>query len=125
MAGLFAGIGQYRDNIAIIDENDREISFAELIRLAEASVGLLGAGRQLVAIEMANRLECIAAYVGAIGAGHVVILTGPGGADEGSRLCENFAPRFVFCAGGEKSWGVVERQQDAIALHEDLCLLLS
>ncbi|QUD88687.1 AMP-binding protein [Phenylobacterium montanum] len=122
MKTLFDCLDQYGDAIAVIDEEGRPVTYAALLARAASLVEPLGARRRLVAIEIANRLTPLAAYVGAIRAGHAVILTTPGGASDEAPIVRTFRPEAVFRAG---AWTQKPAAEAATELHPDLAVLLS
>ena len=79
----FAGrLDNFGQNIALVGETGERLSYAELARRADAfAAQALGPGKQLVLLQIANDIDSVARYVGALRAGHAVILTGdePGG----------------------------------------------
>ncbi|HEY2660872.1 MAG TPA: AMP-binding protein [Caulobacteraceae bacterium] len=124
MEKLFAKLDRFGDAIAVIDEQGSAVTYANLLALAEAQIAPLGAGRKLVAIEIANRLPPLAAYIGAIRAGHAVILTGPDGASSDAAIVRKFKPDAVF-RHKDEAWRLTPGADRAAALHEDLAVLLS
>lgn len=125
---MFKELERFGDRTAVIDEAGNAISYRELARLADDSAARLpraGAARQLIAIECANTLEVLLAYLGALRAGHVVILTGAAGAGRDSNLVRTFRPNWVLhtVPGGESWFERVDEQQPELA--PELAILLS
>jgi len=74
-----------------------------IARQADAFADQLGYERQLLLIEARNEPEPLIAYIGAIRAGHAVILVASGTLDKDSRILNKFRPRAVYsCRNG--SW---------------------
>jgi acyl-CoA synthetase (AMP-forming)/AMP-acid ligase II len=121
---LFDALERFDARLALIDEGGLQVTYAELLARADAIVGPLGETRRLVFIEIENALEPIAAYVGALRAGHAVVLTGEGGAAPESRLAKTFPPEFVF-ARRQGRWSFEARPAPTVELHPDLAVLLS
>jgi long-subunit acyl-CoA synthetase (AMP-forming) len=90
---------------ALID-GDRIVSYAELARLADAFAAGLTSDVRLLAIEMASRVEPIAAYLGALRAGVPVLLHG-GGASARAILaaCPPDAT-YEFREGADEPWAL-------------------
>lgn len=121
MDKLFANLERFGDAIAVVDESDRAISFAHFLAMADASAASLGSPRRLVAIELTNRLAPLAAYVGAIRAGHAAILLNAGG--ESAAILQTFEPNAIY-REAEGGWSLYPVEQPAV-LHRDLAVLLS
>ncbi len=124
MEKLFADLDGFGDAVAVIDEAGAAISYASLLDLAQTQAALLIGVRKLVAIEISNRLTPLATYVGAVRAGHAVILTGPGGATEDSAVVRRFDPEAVF-RDADDAWTLRAGAKTAAPLHDDLAVLLS
>jgi acyl-coenzyme A synthetase/AMP-(fatty) acid ligase/peptidoglycan/LPS O-acetylase OafA/YrhL len=124
MERLFAGIEAHGDAVALIDEQERAIDYTSLAAFADAAVSALGSRRRLIAIEAENELAPIGAYLGALRAGHVVLLANAGGAAAESRMARQFQPEAVFRRGAE-GWGFEWRDAPPCDLHPDLAVLLS
>ncbi|MDZ4373494.1 MAG: AMP-binding protein [Phenylobacterium sp.] len=102
------------------DPNGVSISYAELSdRCAQFAAGL-GPDRQLILIEADNDVASVVAYLGALGGGHVVILTGPSGPAGNARIVAEFAPTAVFAQGRLS----VLDEAPPCELHPELALLL-
>jgi len=117
---VFDALADFGDAPALICDSGRALSFAELSRDAAAAVAPLGRDRQLVVIEMRNALEPVLAYVGALSAGHAVILTAEGGAQS----LQAFAPFSLF-SGQDGTWRWHPSSHAAAGLHPALALMLS
>ena len=106
------------DRPALITPDDREISYRELDRRVAAFASRLGGGRRLVAVDPVASEDGIVAYLGALRAGCVVLLSPPAAR---SGLAERYRPAA--------EWDAVTGLRDLGAVgvpdvHPDLCLLL-
>lgn len=124
MERLFGEMERFADRVALVDENDRLTTYADLLALADELTRPLAGARRLVVLEMANALAPIAAYVGAVRAGHAVVLTAEGAASPDAPLVRNFPPEFVLRRTGD-GWAFVAGGGQPVAVHEDLAVLLS
>ena len=121
----FAGrLEDFGQNIALVGETGERLSYAELARRADAfAAQCLGPGKRLVLLQVANDIDSVIRYAGALRAGHAVILTGgdPGG--KAVRIIDAYAPDICVSASG------VVRFPGGVAgagiLHPDLALCLS
>ncbi len=95
----------------------REVTYAQLAVLVEDYAMRLGANRRLVALAARNDLDSLAAYLGALSAGCVVLLA-PEITEE---LLATYDPDVVIDAGAPQA----RRMDSAHRLHPDLALLLS
>lgn len=104
---------------ALILEDGRTLSYADLADAVDAFAARLGPDRRLVLIEAANALEPLIAYLAALAGGHAVILS----ADAGERLHSLFRPDAVF----RETLGrwTLDLSPPEGRLHPDLALLLS
>ncbi|MBL8772704.1 MAG: AMP-binding protein [Phenylobacterium sp.] len=107
---------------AVVTDAGRTVTYAELAGLADAFAARLGAQRRLLLIEAANALEPLAAYLGALRAGHPVILTAAGG--DHSRLVEAFRPDARYALVGAE-WRLTLTDAAGPELHPELAVLLS
>ena len=124
MSRLFDSLETFADRIALVDEAGQDVTYADLIARAEASVAGLGDTRLLTAIEMDASVEAISAYVGALRAGHAVIALSPGDGRSDTPILQRFAPQAIFSAS-QKAWISGPGQGAAPVLHPDLAVLLS
>lgn len=118
---LFSRIERFRENIALIGTDGERIRYADFLRLSDELSAPIGSQRSLVLCEIANEVEPIAFYVGALRAGHVVIPTSTG------NLADNIAGTFMPGARFSKSganWSL-EKAGHRVPLHPDLAVLLS
>jgi acyl-coenzyme A synthetase/AMP-(fatty) acid ligase len=111
---------RHGDRPAVVaDDGSVELSYRELARRADEFGKVLGEGRRLVLIRAANNVESLLAYVGAMRAGHVVLLAEDKHADA---LVTAYDPDTVVAPDG----AVVHcRPESTHTLHPDLALVLS
>lgn len=102
------------------------VSYAELAARAEAFAARLGGGRKLVAIEApgeaAGTAGFVAAYLGAMAAGHAVAPVAPGGM---AAFRARFAPEAVYAPVGGRWRLLLDARGGSGALHPDLALVLT
>lgn len=98
-----------------------EVSYAALADRADAFAARLGAGRKLVVLEAAPAVEFVAAYLGAMAAGHAVALVAAG---EVAAFRARFAPDASYARQGGR-WRLLIDGRGAGALHPDLALVLT
>ena len=99
--------------------SDEELTYLDLADRAAGVADRLGPTRRLVLVEGSNRLDSLVAYLGALTAGHVVLLADPG--RDHAELLERYDPDVVLTTD---EW-VERRDGTAHDLHPDLSLLLS
>ena len=121
---LFADIHQFRTKPAIVDMDGHVTEHGRLAELGSQLVAPLGSDRKLVAIECSNNLLPIAAFVGCLRAGHVVLLTKEGDRHKDDRIIRRFAPHFIF-EQNAGDWRFESLSTVPIALHPELAVLLS
>lgn len=117
-------LSRFRDTPALIAA-DKTVSYAELARRARDFGRSLGDERRLVAIEGANTPAAITSYIGALDAGHTVLLTAPG--QPGAAIARRYGAAVHVRADGQGGT-VVDRDFTVGAdpdLHPRLALLLS
>ncbi|WP_373291920.1 AMP-binding protein [Nocardia pneumoniae] len=95
----------------------QRVTYARLATLVEDYATELGPGRRLVALAARNDLASLVAYLGALSAGCVVLLTG----EITAELRATYDPDVVIEAGRAE----VVRESSAHRLHPELALLLS
>lgn len=116
----FGSLGRFGDATALVEEWGAEVSYAALARRCEAFASSLGDDRQLVLLQAANDTDSVVAYLSALAAGHVVILTGDTDMGSEGRIVRAFSPNII-CRRG-KTIRVTEAPP--ANLHPDLSLLL-
>jgi acyl-CoA synthetase (AMP-forming)/AMP-acid ligase II len=116
----FGSLSRFGTATALVEDSGAEVSYAELAHQCEAFAGALGDGRQLVLLQAANDVGSVVAYLSALAAGHVVILTGDADDSSRARIVRDFSPN-VICRRGEVTDITPVPPAD---LHPDLALLL-
>src|SRR5437667_1179864 len=89
-----SGLERHRDRAAVVTADFR-ISYSELAARADDFASGLGEVRRLVVIEGANRIEPLIAYLGALRAGHPVVLSAPDATNQPAFI-EAYAPDFIY-----------------------------
>jgi acyl-CoA synthetase (AMP-forming)/AMP-acid ligase II/acyl carrier protein len=118
--GFAQTLEQYGTATALLPGSGAAISYAELAALADASAAPLGPDRVLLVLPMQADVPAVAAYLGAIRAGHVPILAPAGGKAELEALARHYGARAIFD-------GEVWRTRAGaphVELYPDLALLL-
>lgn len=113
---------RHGDHIAVTSAEGR-ITYRELAARADAFARDLGDIPRLIVIEGSNRPEPLVAYLGALRAGHPVILTAPGAATQPA-LMTAYAPDFAYVLRGD-SFHLEDHRQPSRSFHPDLALMLS
>ena len=126
MAGVvfFEDLSLFESQVALI-QDDRQFTYADLVREADAFASRIGPTRRLIFLEARNTIEAVTAYVGSLRAGHVVYLFGEGDEERFDGLIKQYRPNMTV---RHKDTGpsVIEHHHDeAIALHPELAVLLS
>jgi acyl-coenzyme A synthetase/AMP-(fatty) acid ligase len=123
---FFSTLESHGDRVAIVLPDGHHISYRELAAGADVYARLFSKKRQLVAIEMRNDADAIAAYLGALRSGTPAILTAEGGTSWEHPIISTFRPeKAVLCA--ESIWRIETRddREDETGLHRDLAVMLS
>lgn len=108
-------------DLAVVS-GDLALTYGELSSRVDRAAEALGADRRLVAVEAANRIEALVAYLGAMRGGHVVLLLPPGGTTD--QVVDAYDPDVI--AGSGAAWEPVARRDGTRhSLHPDLALLMS
>ncbi|RZU54462.1 acyl-CoA synthetase (AMP-forming)/AMP-acid ligase II [Krasilnikovia cinnamomea] len=116
-------LAAFGDRTALVTA-DEEISYAALAERVERAARRLGTGRRLVLVAGANSVDAVVGYLGALAAGHAVLLTPDDDAVIGS-LTAAYDPDVV-CRTRRGRWQCTERRDgSAHELHPELALLLS
>ncbi|MEZ5238806.1 MAG: AMP-binding protein [Microthrixaceae bacterium] len=109
-----------------IHHDGQELTYLDLAELVAQRAVELGTPRSLVHIAGSNDLETVLTYLGALRAGHVVLMTPPGDRG-GHRIADPYRP--AVRAHRESGGWTVERADATDGpgpeLHPDLALLLS
>jgi acyl-CoA synthetase (AMP-forming)/AMP-acid ligase II/peptidoglycan/LPS O-acetylase OafA/YrhL len=114
-------LGRFGNRMALVSA-DEQLTYLDLAeRVDEVGQRLGASSRRLVLVEAANEIETVVAYLGALAAGHAVILTDRKRSALVHALLATYDPDFVYADG---SWR--ERHTGGrLDLHADLALLLS
>jgi len=116
-------LASFGDRTAIVTA-DEELSYRELARRAARASRALGLSRRLVLVAGANSVDAVVGYLGALTAGHAVLLAPDDDAVIAS-LTVAYDPDVV-CRPVRGRWRHTERRiGSAHELHPDLALLLS
>jgi acyl-coenzyme A synthetase/AMP-(fatty) acid ligase/peptidoglycan/LPS O-acetylase OafA/YrhL len=118
-----AGLERFADHWALIADDGRRLTYANLAREADAFAARLNPDARLVLIEGCNEIEAIAAYLGVLRSGRVALLHPQGPDAQASRIAKTFTPDATYTriAG---AW-VLEQSGASTPHHADLGLLLS
>ncbi len=112
---------RFTDNVAILTESGESITYQELAQKADEA-GFAGGRRRLALIEADNSLPAVIAYLGALRAGHAVLLLTAGKPEDTARLTELYRPELVWT----QSSGLTEVTETPVGeLHPELKILLS
>lgn len=101
------------------------LSYSQLADRVESAARAMGPGRRLVALEAENTLPALVAYLGALAAGHPLLVLPPGGGEAARALVAAYDPDVVVGSAGEHPSITERRQGTAHRLHPELALLLS
>jgi acyl-CoA synthetase (AMP-forming)/AMP-acid ligase II len=111
----------FADNPCLV-HGDRVLSYGDLAAAAQRFAQRIPGSRGLIAIEMASTPTAIAAYAGALSAGHAVLPLPQDQPDNARRLEQRFRPRASYRRIGDR-WRLLFHEHPA-PIHEDLSLLL-
>lgn len=115
----------YGDKVAFYCSGGREVSYRELHARMLVFAEKIGPEKRLVALECANEIESLVAYLAAIHFGHPVILFGEGKINENSSIFASFPADVTIGKNNNGVWEVKECALSGVSYHEDLCILLS
>jgi len=120
---LFDDLERWADAPALLGE--RAVTYAELAERADRTAAdLRGDRRRLALVEAAATPEAVAAYIGAMRAGAVVLLAPEGNERALDAFVDRYDPDVTITAAADHT--VMHRRSDAAHdLHPDLALLLS
>jgi acyl-CoA synthetase (AMP-forming)/AMP-acid ligase II/acyl carrier protein len=122
-SGSFTRFTDRGDHPALVSASGT-LTYEQLDQQVAARAASLGAERRLVAVEAANTLPALVAYLGALRGGHVVLLLPPGATQTDHPLLAVYDPDTVVGAAG--AWEPDARRPSTThELHPDLALLLS
>lgn len=127
MTLFFRGFESYGDRPAVRDDSGHEMSFRELADASDQVAEEYGPPQSVVAIESANSVESVVAYLGALRSDCVALLAD---ATLGSNVREALYARFavsvvVSGAPGQGGRPSVRRRSESHKAHDGLALLLS
>lgn len=120
-----ARLRNYGQQTAIITDDNRRLTYAELADAVDAQAALLNQPARLTIVEADNTVECVVAYLACLKAGHPVILSEPGSTATDARISTTYGVAHVFrdCGSGVRFEVLSSMQQ--VSPHPDLCVLLS
>ncbi len=116
-------LASFGDRTAIVTA-EGDISYRTLAVRVEQAARRLGAGRRLVLVAGSNSVDAVVAYLGALAAGHPVLLASDDHAVVES-LVRAYDPDVVVRPVGERLTYDERRTGSAHDLHPELALLLS
>ena len=112
---------RFGERPALINHTGATINYATLAALADG-VGFSDHLRGLVLMEMRNDAPSLVAYIGALRAGHAVILTNAGKVDTLAGLADRYRPDLLWRTDG----GIARQATASIQpLHDKLAIMLS
>lgn len=115
-------LATFGDRVALI-VGAEAITYRELAQRADDMAARLGTTRRLVAIAVANTVDAIVTYLGALRGGHVVLLL-PAGHD--NSVADHYEPDVMAAPDPSGAWRLdVRRFGSSHRLHPELALLLS
>jgi acyl-CoA synthetase (AMP-forming)/AMP-acid ligase II len=124
LAETFADDLAARGRCVAVVTPDGVLTYADLHRRVEDVACRLGPVRCLVALEAANTVEALVAYLAALRRRHAVMLLPPGNDAAGQRLVDLYDADIVMRTAS--GWEPDARRQGSVhELHPDLALLLS
>lgn len=122
---LFSHIEEYGDAVALFDLSGEPVTYKALLSQAAARMQGLETTPTLIAIEASNDLIPLSVYVGALRAGHVVLLATKEALVPDSEIQKVYRPRYI-CSFSHGTWEITENERaPRHALHKDLAVLLS
>ncbi len=123
---FFSLLESHGESTALVLSDGQQVSYRDLAEKADLQGRRFGEIQCLIAIEMRNDLEAIAAYLGALRAGFPVILMAEGATVETHPIMATFQPELAFFRG-ESGWTLESRHpHEAVPqLHADLGVMLS
>lgn len=113
-------------DLAAIDVDGSEFTYAELVESADGTLRLPRDGRRrLILLAADNGAESLAIYMGALLDNHAVLLCAPNDTYAIERLIRTFRPDVVALPG-KSGYSIDIRQEErAVPLHPELAVLLS
>lgn len=126
VVGFVARLAEHGDAPAVRDDAGVH-SYAELAGRVGDAAAELGQGRRLTLVAAENTLDCLITYLGALSAGHAVLLAPGDRPQHLDGLLERYRPDVVArrAAAGWAVTGRPEGEPSGHQLHPDLALLLT
>jgi acyl-CoA synthetase (AMP-forming)/AMP-acid ligase II len=123
---FFSLLESHGESTALVLSDGQQVSYRDLAEKADVQGRRFGEKRCVIAIEMRNDIESVAAYLGALRAGFPVILMAEGATAENHPVMATFQPELAFFRGAS-GWMLENRhaQQAEPPLHPDLGVMLS
>lgn len=124
MNGVLTQLERHGSQIALVDEQLAQTSYTQLLERAEHAAAPFAGPRRVVMLEFTRSAAAIAAYIGLMRAGHVVMPFSPGDATRARTVGARIGANAMLRASGrehELEW----LQRDELALHPELRLLMS
>ncbi|MDP9988015.1 acyl-coenzyme A synthetase/AMP-(fatty) acid ligase [Arthrobacter oryzae] len=119
-----ADLARFGDRPAV-STGSLSLSYAELALRVEEFARTLGHGRRLIALEAANTLPSVVAYLAALSSGNPLLVL-PSGESAANALITAYDPDIVVRTSHPGDAALdVRREQTSHDLHPDLALLLS
>lgn len=112
------------EQTAIITDSGTRLSYDELADAVDVLAATLSGPAHLVIVEFANVIECVVAYLACLRARYPVVLVEPGSTALDERTSVAYGASTVFRWDGEWRFADLPSARP-VALHPDLCILLS
>ena len=93
---VFSYLETHGERIALVLSDGRQVSYRELAAKADGYATRFSQRKGLLAIEMRNDIEPIAAYLGALRSRCPAILMAEGATGEGHPISDSFRPERPF-----------------------------
>ena len=120
-----AGLADHGDRLAVV-AGDHALTYRELAQRVDGVVRALGPVRRLVALEAANDVPSLVAYLAALAGGHPLLVLPAGRPDALEALLDAYDPDVVVRAAPHDGPRLEERRDGTRhSLHPELALLLS
>jgi long-chain acyl-CoA synthetase len=123
---FFESLSEHGDRAALLDSAGRRMSYDQLAAAADRFAARLGPTRSVVAIEAANTIETVVAYLATLRAGRIAMLVNSALADAvRESLYERFAVSTVASCAVSTDGPVARGRSGGALGREGLALLLS
>ena len=117
---------QFKDNIALEDEEGTTLSYQELALKADVLANKIGQEKQFFIVKCRNNFDTIIAYLAALRGNHTVLMLD---ADLDTGLLDNliacYQPNGLWESGADKNYHYRHLERTTNTVHSDLALLLS